>query len=88
MTVCQFLETKLVLIRKNRNKVLRSLKEYDLEIIADSHQKIVNDLDVFVNSKDGIFRSFHKLGYKIHTYRIQHYQTYVSLNRKSSIKRI
>ena len=62
MTVCQFLETKLVLIRKNRNKVLRLLKECDLEITADSHQKIVNNLDVFVNSKDGIFRSFHKLG--------------------------
>ena len=40
----------------------RLFKEYDLEIIAESNQKIVNYLDVTLNLKDGTFRPYHKLG--------------------------
>ena len=40
----------------------RLFKEYDLEIIAESNQKIVNYLDVTLNLKDGTFRPYHKPG--------------------------
>ena len=43
----------------------RLLKEYDLEIIAESivkNKKIVNYLDVTLNSKDSTFRPYHKPG--------------------------
>ena len=35
-------------------------KEYDLEITAESNQKIVNHLDITLNLKDGTFRPYHK----------------------------
>ena len=38
----------------------RLFKEYDLEIAAESNQKIVNYLDVTLNLKDGTFRPYHK----------------------------
>ena len=40
----------------------RLLKEYNLEITAESNQKIVNYLDVTLNFKDGTFRPYHKPG--------------------------
>ena len=51
--------TKLEKIKK---KLQRLFKEYDLEIIAESNQKIVNYLDVTLNLKDGTFRPYHKPG--------------------------
>ena len=38
----------------------RLFKEYDLEITAESSQKIVNCLDVTLNLKDGTFRPYLK----------------------------
>ena len=49
--------TKLEKIKK---KLQILFKEYDLEIIAESNQKIVNYLDVTLNLNDGTFRSYHK----------------------------
>ena len=43
-----------------KKKFQRLFKEYDLEIIAESNQKIVNYLDVTLNIKDGTFRPYHK----------------------------
>ena len=40
----------------------RLFKECDLEIIAESNQKIVNYLDVTLNLKDGTFRPYRKPG--------------------------
>ena len=40
----------------------RLLKEYNLEITAESTQKMVNCLDVTLNFKDGTFRPYHKPG--------------------------
>ena len=37
----------------------RLFKEYELEIIAESNQKIVNYLDVTLNLNDGTFRPSH-----------------------------
>ena len=51
--------TKLEKIKK---KLQRLFKEYDLEIIAESNQEIVNYLDVTLNLNDGTFRSYHKPG--------------------------
>ena len=47
-------------LEKIKNKLQRLFKEYDLEIIAESNQKIVNYLDVTLNLKDGTFRLYHK----------------------------
>ena len=38
----------------------RLFKEYDLEMTAESNQKIVSYLDVTLNLKDGTFRFYHK----------------------------
>ena len=35
--------------RKKKQKLQRLFKEYDLEIVAESKQKIVNSLDVTLN---------------------------------------
>ena len=43
-----------------KKKLQRLFKEYDLEIIAKSNQKIVNYLDITLNLKDGTFRLYHK----------------------------
>ena len=49
-------------LEKIKKKLQRLLKEYDLEITAESNQKIVNYLDVTLNLKDGTFRPYHKPG--------------------------
>ena len=49
-------------LEKIKKKLQRLFKEYDLEIIAESNQKIVNYLDVTLNLKDGTFRPYHKPG--------------------------
>ena len=46
-------------LEKIKKKLQRLFKEYDLEITAESNQKIVNYLDVTLNLKDGTFR--HKI---------------------------
>ena len=51
--------TQLETIKK---KLQRIFKEYDLEITAESNQKIVYYLDVNLNLKDGTFRPYHKPG--------------------------
>ena len=38
----------------------RLFKEYELEITAESNQKIVNYLGVTLNLQDGTFRPYHK----------------------------
>ena len=43
-----------------KNKLQRLFKEYDLEITAESNQKIVNYPDVTLNLQDGTFRPYHK----------------------------
>ena len=40
----------------------RLFKEYNLEIIAESNQNIVNYLEVTLKLKDGTFRPYHKSG--------------------------
>ena len=52
-------------LEKIKKKLQRSFKEYNLEIIAESNQKIVNYLDVTLNLKDGTFRPYHKPGDQI-----------------------
>ena len=47
-------------LQKIKKKLLGLFKEYDLEITAESNQKIVNYLDVTLNLKDGTFRPYHK----------------------------
>ena len=47
-------------LEKIKKKLQILFKEYDLEIIAESNQKIVNYLDVTLNLNDGTFRSYHK----------------------------
>ena len=49
-------------LEKIKKKLQILLKEYALEIIAESNQKIVNYLDVTLNLKDGTFRPYHKPG--------------------------
>ena len=49
-------------LEKIKKKLQRLFKEYDLEIIAESNQKIVNYLDVTLNLKDGTFIPYHKQG--------------------------
>ena len=53
-------------LEKIKKKLQRLFKEYDLEIIAESNQKIVNYLDVTLNLKDGTFRPYHKPGDQMH----------------------
>ena len=43
-------------LEKIKKKLKKLFKEYDLEITAESNQKIVNYLDVTLNLKDGTFR--------------------------------
>ena len=52
-------------LEKVKKKLQRLFREYDLEIIAESNQKIVNYLDVTLNLKDGAFRPYHKSGYQM-----------------------
>ena len=47
---------------KIKNKLQRLLKEYNLEITAESNQKIVNYLGITLNLKDSTFRPYHKPG--------------------------
>ena len=47
-------------LEKIKKKLQRLFKEYDLEITAESNQKIVNYLDVTLNLQDGTFRPYHK----------------------------
>ena len=47
-------------LEKIKKKLQRLFKEYDLEITAESNQKIVNHLDITLNLKDGTFRPYHK----------------------------
>ena len=49
-------------LEKIKKELQRLFKEDDLEIIAESNQKIVNYLDVTFNLKDGTFRPYHKPG--------------------------
>ena len=49
-------------LEKIKKELQRLFKKYDLEIIAESNQKIVNYLDVTLNLKDGTFRPYHKPG--------------------------
>ena len=49
-------------LEKIKKQLQRLFEEYDLEIIAESNQKIVNYLDVTLNLKDGTFRPYHKPG--------------------------
>ena len=50
---------------KIKKKLKRLLKEYDLEIMAESNQKIVNYLNVTLNLNDSTFRPYHKPGDQI-----------------------
>ena len=52
-------------LKKIKKKLQRLFKRYDLEIIVESNQKIVNYLDVTLNLKDGTFRRYYKLDGKI-----------------------
>ena len=57
-------------LEKIKKELQRLFKKYDLEIIAESNQKIVNYLDVTLNLKDGTFRPYHRPGHQmqyIHT---------------------
>ena len=47
---------------KIKKELQRLFKEYDIEIVAESNQKIVNYLDWTLNLKDGTFRPYHKPG--------------------------
>ena len=49
-------------LEKIIKKLQRLLKEYDLEITAESKQKLVNYLNITLNLKDDTFRLYHKLG--------------------------
>ena len=49
-------------LEKIKKELQGLFKKYDLEIIAESNQKIVNYLDVTLNLKDGTFRPYHKPG--------------------------
>ena len=49
-------------LEKIKKELQRLFKKYDLEIIAESNQKIVNYLGVTLNLKDGTFRPYHKPG--------------------------
>ena len=49
-------------LEKIKKELQRLFKEYDIEIIAESNQKIVNYLDITLNLKDGTFRPYHKPG--------------------------
>ena len=49
-------------LEKIKQTLQRLFKEYDLEIIAESNQKIVNYLNVTLNLKNGTFRPYHKCG--------------------------
>ena len=49
-------------LEKAKTKLQRLLKEYNLEIAAESNQKIVNYLGITLNLKDGAFRPDHKPG--------------------------
>ena len=49
-------------LEKAKKKLQRLFKEYDLEIAAESKQKIVIYLGVTLNLKDGTFRPDHKPG--------------------------
>ena len=57
-------------LEKMKKKLQRLVKEYDLEITAESNLKIVNYLDVALKLKDGTFRPYHKPN-TVHTYGIQ-----------------
>ena len=45
---------------KIKKELQRLFKEYDLEITAESNQKIINYLDITWNLKDCNFRPYHK----------------------------
>ena len=45
-------------LEKIIKKLQRLLKEYDLEITAESKQKLVNYLNITLNLKDGTFRPY------------------------------
>ena len=47
-------------LEKIKKELQRLFKEYDLEITAESNQKIVNYLDITWNLKDCNFRPYHK----------------------------
>ena len=49
-------------LEKIKTKLKRLFKEYDVEITAESNQKIVNYLGKTLNLKDGTFRPYHKAG--------------------------
>ena len=49
-------------LEKIKKELQRLFKEYDLKIIAESNQKIVNYLDITLNLKDGTFRPYHTPG--------------------------
>ena len=49
-------------LQKIKKKLQRLFKEYNLEITAESNQKIVNYLGITLNLKDGTFRPSHKPG--------------------------
>ena len=71
-------------LEKIKKKLQRLFKECDLEVTAESNQKIVNYLDVTLNLNDGTFRPYHKPNDQtqyIHT-------DMISLYRNSSIKPI
>ena len=49
-------------LEKIKKKLQRLFKEHDLEITAETNQKMVNYLDVTLNLRDGTFRPYHKPG--------------------------
>ena len=52
-------------LEKIKKELQRLFKEYDLEITAESSQKIESYLDVTLNLKDGTFKPNHKPGDQI-----------------------
>ena len=54
-------------LEKIKKKLQRLFKEHDLEITAETNQKMVNYLDVTLNLRDGTFRPYHKHGDQMHS---------------------
>ena len=57
-TGCQYLKTQVERIKRS---LLKTFKDFGLEIVAESNLRIVNYLNVTLNLNDGSFRPCHKL---------------------------
>ena len=60
MSIYQFRNKSGTQFEKIKKELQRLFDEYDLEITAESNQKIVNYLDITWNLKDCNFRPYHK----------------------------